>query len=98
MLLNQESGLAYKNVAGGIGTVGNVPRELSILERSSGVVSSLQSLHAKLSDFRDKIEGAGEAKGDLAHNAPYGLTPQITESESILRACHSLMDDIAGKF
>jgi hypothetical protein len=29
---------------------------------------------------------------------PYGLSPQITESESILRACHSLMDDIAGKF
>lgn len=77
---------------------GSGSRELSILERGAGVVSSLQDLHAKLSNFRDKIEGVGEIKAGASSVAPYGLTPQITESESILRACHSLLDDIAGKF
>lgn len=82
----------------GASIVGNVSRELGILERGAGVVSSLQGLHAKLSNFRDKIEGAGEAKCNSVPVTPYGLSPQMTESESILRACHSLLDDIAGKF
>lgn len=97
MISNLAGGQSLGNSVGAaIG--GNVPRELGILERGANVVGSLQGLHAKLSNFRDKIEGVDEIKASASPTSPYGLSPQMTESESILRACHSLLDDIAGKF
>ncbi|WP_338633067.1 hypothetical protein [Afipia carboxidovorans] len=73
-------------------------RELGILERGAGVVAGLQSLYTKLSDFRDRIEGDGDCKAGSCPATPSGLSSQITEAETILRACHALLDDIAGKF
>lgn len=79
------------------GAVLNKPRELGLIERSIGVVTGLQSLHEKLGELRDKIEGNGVS---CKENTPMlaGLPGQLSEAESALRACHSLLDDIAGKF
>lgn len=94
-------------VGAGIGSYGtslgsvNVPCEgppdLGLIERSIGVVTGLQLLHAKLGYLRDKIEGNG-ACGKDSPPCPAGLEDQFSESESVLRACHSLLDDILGKF
>jgi len=85
---------------GGCGAVKlqDAPRELGILERGAGVVAGLQSLYTKLSDFRDRIEGDGDCKAGSCPATPSGLSSQITEAETILRACNALLDDIAGKF
>lgn len=80
------------------GAVLNKPRELGLIERSVGVVTGLQSLHEKLGLLRDKIEGGGADCGKESSPTPSGLPGQLSESESVLRACHSLLDDIAGKF
>lgn len=72
--------------------------ELGMIERAVGVTSGLQHLHSKLSSFRDKIEGNCSACGNNEVPSPNGLPGQLSESESVLRACHSLLDDIAGKF
>jgi hypothetical protein len=97
MISNPICGQSLGNSAGAL-LGGDVKRELGILERGANLAGSLQGLHAKLSNFRDKIEGVGEIKAGTSPATPYGLSPQLTESESILRACHSLMDDIVGKF
>ena len=75
------------------------PRELGLIERASGVAGGLKSLHTKLGDLRDKIEGNGvSGMSNAQTEAMPGLPSQLSESESILRACHSLLDDLAGKF
>jgi hypothetical protein len=71
--------------------------ELGMIERAGGITNGLQALHGKLGSLRDKIEGSG-ACGNETKPEPHGLRSQLSESESILRACHSLLDDIAGKF
>jgi len=71
--------------------------ELGMIERAAGVTNGLQALHDKLGSLRDKIEGNG-ACGNEIKPPPNGLAGQLSEAESILRACHSLLDDIAGKF
>lgn len=80
------------------GAVLDKPRELGLIERSIGVVTGLQSLHEKLGLLRGKIEGSDTACGECSQLTPAGLPGQLSESESVLRACHSLLDDIAGKF
>jgi len=71
--------------------------ELGMIERAVGVTNGLQALHDKLGSLRDKIEGTG-ACGNEIKPSPNGLAGQLSEAESVLRACHSLLDDIAGKF
>lgn len=91
---------AKQMVKGGISgsQVGvNTPTELGILERGAGVVSGLQGIHAKLSNLREKIEGSGGLSAGISPATPCGLVPQLIESESILSACHSLLDDITAK-
>ena len=85
--------------ASALGSIKNAPvkPELGLIERTIGVVTGLQSLHARLGSFRDKIEGNGTACGNDSPE-PSGLPGQLSEAESVLRACHSLLDDIAGKF
>lgn len=72
--------------------------EVGMIERAAGVAAGLQSLHDKIGSIRDKIEGSGVAGGKNSTPTPAGLRSQLSEAESILRACHSLLDDIAGKF
>ena len=47
--------------ASALGSIKNAPvkPELGLIERTIGVVTGLQSLHARLGSFRDKIEGNG---------------------------------------
>jgi hypothetical protein len=71
--------------------------ELGMIERAAGVTTGLQALHDKLGSLRDRIEGSG-ACGNEIKPSPCGLTSHLSEAESVLRACHSLLDDIAGKF
>lgn len=75
----------------------SIKPELGLIERTIVVVTGLQSLHARLGSFRDKIEGNGTACNNDCPT-PSGLPGQLSEAESVLRACHSLLDDIAGKF
>ncbi len=82
---------------GGAQIGGNTLNELGIIERAAGVVSGLQGIHAKLSNLREKIEGAGGISAGASSATPCGLVPQLIESESILSACHSLLDDITAK-
>lgn len=93
-------GVGIGSCGAGLGPI-NVPcaapPKLGLIERSIGVVTGLQSLHAKLGHLRDKIEGNG-ACGNESSPSPAGLAGQLSESESVLRACHSLLDDISGKF
>jgi len=73
--------------------------ELGMTERASCVARGLQALHDKLGTVRDKIEGNSQASGKpCTPVSGGGLRGHITEAESILSACHSLLDDIAGKF
>ncbi len=72
--------------------------ELGIVKRAAGLASSLQALHDKMGNFRDQIEGSGATANKAITPTPHGLRSQLSEAESVLRACHSLLDDIAGKF
>lgn len=72
--------------------------EVGMIERAAGIATGLQSLHDKIGGIRDKIEGHGQAVGKNSTPTPSGLRSQLSEAESVLRACHSLLDDIAGKF
>jgi hypothetical protein len=82
----------------GNATYVNAVPELGMIERAAGIANGLQSLHDKLGNLRDKIEGSGENCGKANAPTPHGLRSQLSEAESVLRACHSLLDDIAGKF
>ena len=97
--LGAQIGVGSCGAVGGVGIGGvQASRELGILERGAGLVSSLRNLNTKLADFRDRIEGAGACKAGSSPATPSGFSSQITEAETILRACHALLDDIAGKF
>lgn len=85
------------HVGAQLGRISQPVPELGMVERAAGVTNGLQALHTKLGSLRDKIEGNG-ACGNEIKPSPCGLVGQISEAESVLRACHSLLDDIAGKF
>ncbi len=97
-----ESNLMASNAGilpGGISYVNPPIPELGMTERASCVASGLQALFDKMGNLRDKIEGNSQASGKpCTPVSGGGLRGHITEAESILSACHSLLDDIAGKF
>lgn len=88
--------------ASGIGSAAAVlgaPRaNVGLIERQAGLVSGLQSLYAKMCAFSDRIEGTGTVECKNSDQISAGLGSQIAECENALRACHALLDDIAGKF
>jgi hypothetical protein len=88
----------HGQVLGGI-ACGQIKPELGMTERASCVARGLQALFDKMGNLRDKIEGNSQASGKpCTPVSGGGLRGHITEAESILSACHSLLDDIAGKF
>jgi hypothetical protein len=94
-----DSNTMTSHVGAQLGRISQPVPELGIIERAAGIASGLQALHNKLGSISDKIEGngAGNCKATTTP-APHGLRSQLSAAESVLRACHSLLDDIAGKF
>lgn len=76
----------------------NKMAEPGLIERSACVASGLKALHGKLSAFNDRLEGGASAQAGQSVPTQSGLRYQLSETETVLIACHSLLDDIAGKF
>jgi hypothetical protein len=95
-----DSNAITSHVGAQLGRVVQQVPELGMTERASCVARGLQALFDKMGNLRDKIEGNSQASAGKPCSpvSGGGLRGHITEAESILSACHSLLDDIAGKF
>jgi hypothetical protein len=90
---------AKNTMAGVIGNAGlNSPRPLGFVERAVGLAAGLDQLKDRLQSVLNRIDGNGDEIGGKTTSAMPGLGSQLSEAESHLRDCHSLIDELHARF
>jgi hypothetical protein len=76
-----------------------VPREIGLLERTSGLHSGIADLRLRLEVFSAKVLGAGQGIAAGNDQPPVvGLPDAVARAEAELRSCFTLINDLTDKF
>lgn len=80
-------------------TAGASPKELTLLQRSEGLVTGLAELRARLDSFSSRISGHPQpATTDAPRPMPCGLPAHVSEAESELRSCFDIINKLNDAF
>lgn len=96
--MQQAAPVGYPSALSGNNAL-SAPRPLGFVERASGLANGLEGLERRLELLLARIDGTGESSdGKAASTTPVGMSSCLSDAESHLRTCLSLIDELHNRF